>query len=791
MTSPLAPLAAVRQFIAVRFEPLPEGRTNKLPLDPSGRVADAHNPANWMSWAEAHALATRLGAGHGIGFVLTAGCGFVCLDLDGCIGPDGQYTQIVHDIAAQLGPHVAWELSQSRRGLHLWMRGTLGAHAKKNTAVHAELYSELRFIALGTPFAGDMDAPCPGLAAVAARYFPLDQAAGAVPEEGPVPEWRGPADDDDLIRRAMRSTSKTGLFGGTGTVVNFSDLWTANADALRARWPDPNGIYDQSSADAALAAHLAFWTGKDVARIERLMRRSALVRDKWDDRSDYLVARTITGACARCTEVLSDPVPLALQADQPPPGGASDGVRHAEEVVYMPEAVLSSTPGDCFVSREDVLRLFAGHCYVLDQHKILTSKGMLVKPEQFRAMHGGSRFYLSDQKSTANAWEAFTENQEIIFPRAESTCFRPRHPFGAIVVEDGLRRVNTYLPPNVRAVPGDAGPFLTHLKKLLPDGDDATILLSYMAACVQYPGRKFPWAPVLQGVEGNGKTLFSIVTAYAVGKRYVHWPAATKLDAKFNAWMVGKILYCVEDIHLPGLRGEQILEGLKPMITGGRGLEIEGKNEAQVTADIVGNFLINTNHKDGIRKSSNDRRYCIFYSAQQQAADLARDFGNVEAYMRGLYDWLDHGDGLAICAHLLQTYAIPEQYDPTRGAQRAPRSSSHDAALKEGRGYAEDVVQEAIDEERVGFKGGWVSSAWLKRLVESDSGIRGMSPKRRRAVMGNLGYVPHPALKDGRAPNKIELPDAERSILFVQPGSMQAALTTPTEIVAAYVKAQS
>ena len=68
--------------------------------------------------------------------------------------------------------------------------------------------------------------------------------------------------------------------------------------------------------------------------------------------------------------------------------------------------------------------------------------------------------------------------------------------------------------------------------------------------------------------------------------------------------MVGKVLYCVEDIYLQGVQGDAVLEEMKPMITGGRGIEIEAKGVDQVSADICGNFIINTNHKDGVRKTA-------------------------------------------------------------------------------------------------------------------------------------------------------------------------------------------
>jgi len=38
----------------------------------------------------------------------------------------------------------------------------------------------------------------------------------------------------------------------------------------------------QSEADQALCNHLAFWTGKDADQMDRIFRRSGLLRDKWD-----------------------------------------------------------------------------------------------------------------------------------------------------------------------------------------------------------------------------------------------------------------------------------------------------------------------------------------------------------------------------------------------------------------------------------------------------------------------------------------------------------------------------
>jgi hypothetical protein len=169
--------------------------------------------------------------------------------------------------------------------------------AAKNIPLGLELYTGGRWVALGTPYEnpGSVDSDCSdSLRVLIATYFPAIRAANSPNqdwEDGPVPEWRGPTDDDALLAKAMASISASAAFG---TKASFADLWTANVDKLHGAYPAEGRDYDASSADAALAQHLAFWTGNDCVRIERLMRESALVRDKWDAHRDYL-QRTILG----------------------------------------------------------------------------------------------------------------------------------------------------------------------------------------------------------------------------------------------------------------------------------------------------------------------------------------------------------------------------------------------------------------------------------------------------------------------------------------------------------------
>ena len=118
---------------------------------------------------------------------------------------------------------------------------------------------------------------------------------------------------------------------------------------------------------------------------------------------------------------------------------------------------------------------------------------------------------------------------------------------------------------------------------------------------------------MIQGVEGNGKTLLTRCVAYAIGDRYTHFPKAAELSSKFNDWLYGKVFIGVEDIYVSDGQKE-IMEAMKPMITAER-QEIEPKGGVKVTRNICANFLINTNHKDGLKNIERSTLCTILYRA--------------------------------------------------------------------------------------------------------------------------------------------------------------------------------
>lgn len=763
----LAPLAQRAQFMLYKLVPgTPKAR--KVPVDIAGQPADPTNPANHMAAHVALQWLPTLGPGHGLAFVFTAEDPFWFLDLDNCVNEHGiptpEAAQWLHKLQG-----CAVETSSSGKGLHIFGCGEVPAHSCRRDDLGLEFYTEGRFVALtGLSTSGSADCVPPGLAELVAEYFPPSEYESAEWTEGPVEGYNGPADDDELVTRMLEAKGSAAQV--MGAACSFRGLWECDVDELAQHFPDSERTYDASAADASLAARLAFWTGKDCARIERLMRRSGLARDKYE-RADYL-PRTITRAVGACsatyrTDDLSNP-------PAPPLLGTP---------IEGPQVV----SGYQYLSATQQLDYFKGCAYVQDLHRVFTPGGALLKSEQFNATYGGYVFQLDEtgDKTTRKAFEAFTESQVVRWPKANGVCFRPEEPSGAMLQEEGRVYVNTYVPIETPRTPGDIGPFLHHLRKLLPVERDREILLAYMAACVQHKGVKFQWAPLLQGAEGNGKTLFTRCLVAAIGKRYSHEPKAADIDNKFNGWIANKLLIGVEDIYVPEHKAD-VWESLKPMITNDR-LEIQNKGADQYTGDNRANFIINSNHMDAVRKTRNDRRLAMFYTAQQTVEDCdAAGMGG--DYFPNLYKWLREG-GYAYVAEFLHTYEIPDELNPAGAAHRAPETSSTEQAIAAGMGSVEQEVLEAIDEGRPGFAGGWISSKALDSLLEQLRAVRAIPRNKRRQLLQSLGYDWHPALNEGRVNNPTY--EGSKPRLFIKHGHLSAQLQHPAEVVKAYDTAQT
>lgn len=777
-----APMAAREQFVTWYATPHPTkpGKFDKIPtrwwapaLDDTSQ-GNAHNPRNWTSAAQALAAAPShdRGWGSGIGFVFTADDPFYFLDIDGAL-VDGAWSSLSVSLLAQF-PGAAVEVSHSGTGLHvIGTAHPAPQHGTRNTPLHLELYTSGRFVALTGHHARGSAAADGTLAlhTVAAQYFP-PSAVTVTPgnwTDEPVAEWCGPTDDDELLRRAMAAAARSaaGVFGGQ----TFADLWQGDV-------PDDT----RSEADQALAGHLAYWTGKDCERMERLMRASGLVRDKWDSASHAGYLRnTILKACAFREAVCIDAPAATPQTVSSDPAEPSRG------------AAIRARVGSEYLTPYDQQTYFSDCIFISDQKRVYsTRRNKLMDRETFDVEYGGRLFSLSiDGKSqTDSAWTGLTRNRVNSTPMVDDLCFRPAHAPGEVLSSNGRSLVNTYRPYQCVSVPGDASRWVEHVQRMLPNGRDAEILIEWCARITQRPGVKVPWWPVLQGVKGNGKGLVAVTLEYIAGEEYSHRPntaALAKDGMKFNKWLSRKTFVFLDEVSLSHKR--DFLEELKAIVTESR-IPFEPKGQDATMGDNAANGLVATNHTDGMPAEVGERRYAYLYCAQQHPDDLIRD-GMTEAYFYDFRGWLLGIDGhagavpgAAHVAHYLQTYALPAVL-PYRG----PETTSTARAIAASMGRIEQEITEAIAEGRPGFCGGWVSGMYLNALIDAQRGAH-VARNKRRAMMQALGYDWHPALAEGR-PNNPVTPDNAKSVLYCRTDHPARQLATAQGAAEAYSKAQA
>ena len=307
-----AELRSVAQWVCWRYE-LRKEKWTKVPFRPCGSAAASTDRTTWTDFdSVCSAYANRTSRFDGIGFVFSADDRFTGIDLDGCIDEAGNIVPSAREVVEALNSYA--EVSPSQRGVKVFIAGDKGKEFDcRSKAIpgykETEIYTQDRFFTVtglrlhGIPTT--VESRQTELDALCLRLWPrknkrvLSTAfrvpAGAI------------ADDDRLIKRACAAHNGD----------RFKQLWAGDTSAHRG---------DHSGADQALCNYLAFWTGKDAARMDRLFRLSGLMRPKWNERRGERTygQMTIECAIADCVETYSPgSLKVAAQNGKALPGGIS------------------------------------------------------------------------------------------------------------------------------------------------------------------------------------------------------------------------------------------------------------------------------------------------------------------------------------------------------------------------------------------------------------------------------------------------------------------------------------
>ena len=197
----------------------------------------------------------------------------------------------------------------------------------------------------------------------------------------------------------------------------------------------------------------------------------------------------------------------------------------------------------------------------------------------------------------------------------------------------------------------------------------------------------------------------------------------------------------------------------------------------QTTIDNFANFVMMSNFKDAVMKTLGDRRYAVFYTAQQTVEDLALS-GMDGQYFRNLHEYYNNGGYAAVAEY----YATRPITIDVQG--RAPNTSSTAEALSASLNAPEQILLEAIESQEMGF-GELLSSVWVKQLMDREYGRKLTAMGLARTIEA-LGYIKHPALDSSDGRMRLDDNDHRRHRVYVKKGSELIIITSAQRIKSAW-----
>ena len=589
--------------------------------------------------------------------------------------------------------------------------------------------------------------------------FPPTPVAPAPPvlqvqASGPVPGWAGPSDDTTLLTIACHTRTRPDeRLGGP---IHFAMLWSANEDWLATRFPpspsEAGQAYSRTQADMALAGELAYWTGSDQDRMERLMLASGLARARggdvdWQERK---VPRVCERACQNAKQwhfmqaapeapepptdapVTSMGVTLSLDPSHPsnvpdPPNGAPPPPTQPGQVPTAGEAALMNvadlaTLNDYFAYHQtgEFIHRPTGDLHpatVLDNVIGKDARMALYSAVPVHRMTWApgypERFRVKDMDPTD-------------FKAAESWLY------------------NRYQPPKPATIAGDVKPWLDLIARLYPE--DADHIVNYCADAVQFPQHKCNHALVLgSGVHGIGKDTLLAPLRHAVGHRNFSVIKPSDLVDSTNPWVASRVVQISEsrdmgDSGFTGITRYEMYERCKDLAAAPPATLL--CNDKYIRKHQVLNVLrlvVTTNHGvDGLYIDPEDRRhYCAWSDAEKMTEE---DSG-------AIWDWYNAG-GLDYVAHYLATLDLE-----ARGWNRAARpvqTAWWHQLVEGGRPVEDDRFNSALD--KLG-RPEWVTVPQIAEAGGLELAGWCAQPGNRRKVareMERAGYRAFPNPQDAR-----------------------------------------
>lgn len=155
---------------------------------------------------------------------------------------------------------------------------------------------------------------------------------------------------------------------------------------------------------------------------------------------------------------------------------------------------------------------------------------------------------------------------------------------------------------------------------------NSKILTEWIAHQLQYIGKKILWSPIIQGIQGIGKTAFAEILKACLGDINVGIVSPNQVISDFNSWATDKCVNVLEELRIAGKSRHDCVNALKPLITD-RMIQINSKGVKQYNTYNTTNYICFTNYKDAIPLDEGDRRWFVIFAEIDHVSQIKDKLG--------------------------------------------------------------------------------------------------------------------------------------------------------------------
>lgn len=279
-----------------------------------------------------------------------------------------------------------------------------------------------------------------------------------------------------------------------------------------------------------------------------------------------------------------------------------------------------------------------------------------------------------------------------------------------------------------------------HAEMLLPDERERTLFLDYLAYCVQHPGRKIRWSPVLKGVEGDGKSAFVQMMGRILGRQNVRVLDSSTLEkSDFTGWRAGQCFTGVEEMKLHGHNRYDVFNKLKTALSNDM-VEFHPKGRDPYTVPNTTNYLLLTNFDDGVPINDNDRRCMIlrtpFLTKEELLAKIVEKGMNDRDYFHRLFDVAIDLHAGALRKWLQERGPFHPDFNPNG---RAPDTDARALVVDLSKRDDDDAIETLLERGGFGIYPNLIALKCLNDALFNEYGIK-LHTGRAKATLAAYGF---------------------------------------------------